>query len=105
MSSPAPRAPRGLSPAGRKLWDAVTSDYDLESHELLLLENAARTADLVAGLQALIDDEGLILGGKTHPGVAEIRQQRLCLARLLVALRVPAGEEDARPSGQRRLPA
>jgi hypothetical protein len=42
----------------------VSSDYELESHELLLLENAARTADLVAGLQALIDDEGLVLGVK-----------------------------------------
>jgi hypothetical protein len=91
------RAPRGLSPAGRKLWNAVSSDYELESHELLLLENAARTADLVAGLQELIDAEGLVLGGKTHPAVAEIRQQRIVLARLLVALRVPSGDEADRP--------
>ena len=102
MSSTGVRAPRGLSPAGRKLWDAVSSDYDLESHELLVLENAARTADLVGDLQALIDEEGLVLGGKTHPAVPEIRQQRITLARLLVALRVPAGEESDRPSGQRR---
>jgi len=102
LSSPAPRAPRGLSPAGRKLWDAVTSDYHLESHELLLLENAARTADLVGGLQALLDEEGVVSGGKTHPALPEIRQQRITLARLLVALRVPSGEESDRPAGQRR---
>lgn len=52
------RAPRGLSGAGRKLWDAVNNDYTLESHELLLLENAARTADLIADLQARIDIDG-----------------------------------------------
>ena len=99
MTSPN-RAPRAQANAGRKLWDAVTSDYELESHELVLLESSARTADLVANLQALIDEEGLVLGGKTHPGVAEIRQQRLVLARLLVALQMPSGEEDDRP--QRR---
>ena len=100
------KAPRGLATAGRRLWGAVTSDYELESHELLLLENSCRTADLIAELQARIDADGAVLplesGGKTHPAVAEIRQQRITLARLLVALRVPAGEqqEDARP--QRR---
>lgn len=97
------RAPRGLSPAGKKLWDAVNGDYELESHELLLLENAARTADLIASLQSRIDTDGPVLpAGKTHPAVAEIRQQRITLARLLVALRVPTGDEEARPSGQRR---
>ena len=80
----------------------MTSNYDLESHELLLLENAARTADLVGRLQALLDEEGLVSGGKTHPALPEIRQQRITLARLLVALRVPAGEESDRPAGQRR---
>jgi hypothetical protein len=82
MASKSRRAPRGLSPAGRRLWDAVTSDYELESHELLLLENAARTADLIADLQARIDADGPVLStGKTHPAVAEIRQQRITLAR------------------------
>lgn len=97
------RAPRGLAPAGRKLWDAVNADYELESHELLLLENAARTADLVAQLQARIDEDGPVSpAGKTHPAVAEIRQQRITLARLLVALRVPSGNEEARTTHQRR---
>jgi len=73
-----------------------------ESHELVLLESAARTADLIADLQSLIDEEGLVLGGRTHPGVAEIRQQRLVLARLMAALRMPTGDEDDRPSRQRR---
>ena len=80
----------------------MTAQYELAAHELLLLQNACQTADLVARLQAIIDEDGPVLPtGKNHPAVAEIRQQRITLARLLVALQVPAGDEDAR-SGQRR---
>lgn len=97
------RAPRGLSTAGKSLWSAVTGTYELEQHELVLLESASRTADLVGELQARIDADGPVNSdGKTHSACAEIRQQRITLARLLVALRVPAGEEDSRPGGQRR---
>lgn len=96
------KAPRGLNPTGRKLWVDVTDKFELQSHELLLLEQAARIADLVADLQARIDTDGPVLAtGRNHPAVAEIRQQRITLARLLVALRVPTGDqEDDRP--QRR---
>ena len=98
------RAPRGFSTQGRKLWDAVTGDYELESHELLLLEQACRTGDLVAELQRRIDADGAVLPtGKNHPAVAEIRQQRITLARLLVALRVPTGDEDAARPQRRGL--
>ncbi|WP_262391383.1 hypothetical protein [Nocardiopsis sp. CNR-923] len=31
---------------------------------------------------------------RTHPALVELRNQRILLARLLVALRVPLGEED-----------
>lgn len=99
------RAPRGLSPVGRKLWTDVTGDYELEAHELLLLLNCAQTADVVAALQAQVDADGgpvlpVELGGKPHPCLAELRQERVLLARLLTALRVPIGDEDAR--SQRR---
>ena len=94
--------PDGLGPLGRKLFTDVTDDYELESHELLLLQNCCETADVVGDLQSQIDaDGGPVLGGKPHPCLAEIRQQRVLLARLLTALRVPIGDEDAR-SGQRR---
>lgn len=95
------RTPRGLSGAGKALWASVTGAYELEQHELLLLENAARTADLIADLQARIERDGPVTpAGKAHSAVIEIRQQRITLARLLVALRVPTGDEEARP--QRR---
>ena len=42
--------------------------------------------DLIADLQSCIDGDGVVnAAGKTHAGLAEIRQQRITLARLLVA--------------------
>ena len=96
------RLPRGLSSGGRRLWTSVTSEYELEPHELLLLEQAARTAGLVEQLQTQLDEAAPLLGAKLNPVVAELRQQRLVLARLLLALRMPVSDEEDRPSGQRR---
>ena len=74
------RAPRGLSSAGRKLWTDVTGDYELESHELLLLQNCCQTADVVAALQAQLDADG----GPVLP--VELRRQAASLLG-----RAPAG--------------
>jgi len=74
----------------------VVESFDLDEHELALLEDACRTADLIAKLEERIVADGVMsdsYGGRVHPCVGEIRQQRLALARLLIALRVPAGEE------------
>ncbi len=102
MSAPE-RAPVGTGLAGRRLWGAVVQEYELEEHELLLLREAARTADLLDELEKRIKAEGAVIespqGEKAHPAVVEARQQRIALARLLAALRLPAGEEEA---GDRR---
>ncbi len=55
MSAPE-RAPVGAGLAGRRLWRAVVEEYELEEHELLLLREAARTADLLDELEKL--DQG-----------------------------------------------
>jgi hypothetical protein len=97
------RRPPGLSVAGKRLWAAVTGAYELDPHEAVILQNACETADLVAELQAAITANGAILAsGKTNPAAAEIRQQRLVLTRLLMALRMPVVTDENRPSGQRR---
>lgn len=91
------RAPAGLGKRGKALWAAVTAEFSLDVREQAQLEDASRTADLIDRLQAKIDADGVMTdayGGRVHPAATEIRQQRLALARLLVALRVPAGEED-----------
>ena len=99
MSDVSSEAPEGLESAGLRLWLAVTEEYELEEHELQLLEQAARTADLVARLHSAISDGELTEvgphgGTRVRPEVVEIRQQRIVLARLLAALRVPLGAEE-----------
>lgn len=87
-------APRGLKAAGRRLWDEVNAQYGLEPHESSLLLEACRTLDIVQGLQTVVDTLGLDCAGRE---LAELRQQRLVLARLLVALQLPGGlAEDGR---------
>ncbi|WP_433187748.1 hypothetical protein [Actinoallomurus sp. CA-150999] len=94
-----PKAPNGAGTAGKRLWRAVLEAYELDEHELSLLRQAVRSADLCDELQAVVDEEGPMvttrLGEvKAHPAIVELRNQRITLARLIVALRVPLGEQD-----------
>ncbi len=88
----------------------MLTEYELEEHELLLLREAVRTVDVLDDLTAQVAADGSVVespqGSKAHPALVEARQQRIALARLLAALRLPAGEEseaggDRRP--QRRM--
>ncbi len=92
------RTPAKLAPEGRKLWTAVTADFDLTATELVLLEAAARQADDVATLEAGLRDGFTVAGSKGQPrlsaAVTEVRQGRLALARLIAELRLPAEGED-----------
>ena len=103
-----PAAPSGTRAAGKRLWKAVLDEYELEEHELLLLREAVRTTDTLDALELLVQAQGAVVtspqGEKANPALVEARQQRIALARLLAALRLPAGEEgaeDRRP--QRRM--
>ena len=73
---------------GEALKSTVRERFELEPHELLLLDSAAHTADVIADLQAIADAEGVVVGGKAHPAVVELRLQRLTLGRLLAGLRL-----------------
>ncbi len=99
-----PKPPAGVRAPGRRLWAAVTDDYELEEHELALLREAARTVDLLDRLDRRVREDGPIVsspqGDRAHPAAVEARQQRIALARLLASLRLPAGDEAGRP--QRR---
>lgn len=101
----APTAPPGVGAAGRRLWRAVADAYGLEDHELALLTQAARTADVIAALDKEVAAKGVVLtteerGPVVNPAVAEARQQRLVLGRLLAQLRLPdAGGERPQARG------
>src|SRR3712207_3331689 len=103
-STPEP-APEDTGPDGRRLWDAISREYELQEHELVLLRQAVRVTDTCADLQAMLDRDGLLLRDRIHPASVELRQQRLLLGRLIVALRVPSGDtgdEEGAPRTQYR---
>ena len=107
MSRPtAPKPPRGTRDPGKRLWGSVVADYDLGEHELALLLEAVRTVDLLKDLDAAVKRDGVLVdspqGMRAHPAAVEARQQRIALARLLAALRVPSGDEQERRP-QRRV--
>lgn len=86
--------PEGLGEAGQALWGAYTGSFDLEPYELSLLDVAARQADTVAALEELIAEQGLMVPGSSgqprlNAAVAEARQGRLALAKLLGELSLP----------------
>ncbi len=87
--------PDGLRESGLGLWHSVTDAFDLDTHELLLLLQASRTADLLDELTEILERDGPVSdtpsGVKANPAAVERRQQAVVLARLLAALRLPAG--------------
>lgn len=94
---PIPPPPKGASAAGRRMWRSVLRDFELDEHELALLREAIAVVDVCERLTKLVADEGLMVEGRTHPGLVELRQQRIVLARLVVALRVePGGTGDGK---------
>jgi hypothetical protein len=74
---------------GEALRNAVLDRYDMDSHELVLLDSVAHTADLIGDLQAVMDRDGPMVHGRPNSAAVELRLQRLALGRLLAALRIP----------------
>jgi hypothetical protein len=94
--------PDGLGPAGAALYDATVTAYTLQPHELEILAEAARVADLLARLRAQVDSDGVLVpdhagGQRVHPALVESRLQGILLAKLIVALRLPLDDTSADP--------
>lgn len=88
--------PVGLREKGLALWQRLTAEYDFGAapEKLLILEEAARTADMVDRLQRVVDDSDLRVQGSqgkpvSAPEVQELRQYRTQFAALLDKLRLP----------------
>jgi len=101
-----PKAPPGTKPAGSALWHSIVDRFELDAHEMTLLVQAVRTADLCDLLEADVAAHGVTCessqGVRTNPSLVELRQQRVTLARLLAALRLPTGDESGLRRPQRR---
>lgn len=84
------RPPVKLGIRGRKLWNRVHEDLELEAHETALLAEVCRTIDVIDALRARIDQDGPVdAEGKVSPAVVEARLQSVTLARLVASLRLP----------------
>ncbi|QXU53968.1 hypothetical protein [Rhodococcus sp. LW-XY12] len=94
-----PKCPPRTGAGGRKLWAAIVDTYELSEHELQVLREAVRTVDQIDRLQAIVQEDGDMQqspqGRRVHPAVVELRQQRVVLARLLAALKIPDTEATA----------
>ncbi len=96
-----PRPPEGTGATGAELWHDVLSRYELDFHEITLLREAVRCVDQLDTLAAAVAADGAVRANKVHPALVESRQLRIALARLLGALRLPAGDEDDQAAGRR----
>lgn len=101
----AEKAPTGLRDAGKRLWRSVLDDYELDEHERAMLLEACRSVDLLDQLDTAVRRDGAMVdspqGAKAHPAAVEARQQKIALARLLAALRLPAGADGDQAEGRR----
>ena len=89
--------PKGLRKKGKELWLAVVTALQLDQRDVALLREAARVTDRLDTLDGIVRKEGAMgVDGKVHPALVEARQQEICLARLLVAMRLP--EDLSEPS-------
>lgn len=93
-----PRAPDGIGRRGRRLWRSVVESFDLAEGELALLIEACRCLDDIEVLQKAVTDAPTTTTGSrgqevVHPLRAELRSQRLLLARLVGQLSVPDPED------------
>jgi hypothetical protein len=87
------------------LWSSVVDAYELDEHETVLLRQACRTVTLLDRLDAELRRDGVMLDGpqgvRSHPAAVESRQQSIALARILAALRLPAGADGDQQAGAR----
>ena len=82
-----------LGPAAKRFLDDALARFEVDSEaENALLLEAARTIDNLEALDAAIAEDGVMVDGKPNPALVEARLQRVTLARLVAALRLPDSE-------------
>lgn len=104
MSS-TPKPPTDLGEAGAALWSSIVPAYELRPDELRMLADACREADLVARLDADLEEASLMVTGSQgqrviNPLIAEVRQHRTVLAGLLRSLKLPDSPAGAKQKAQ-----
>lgn len=103
-------APDGLTDRAGAFWDRILAEYDLSEAEVELLVEACWTMTEVDHLRAALEVSGLTVAGsmgqpRVHPAVAEVRQHRLALARLLKQMALPDDEPESQTTKAARAAA
>ena len=94
---PSSDVPAHLGTAGGALFAEVAETFDLSIPERAALLQVCETVDTIAELEAALRTHGRVTAdGKPSPLVAEARQQRAILVRLLGLLDLPL--DDAAPA-------
>lgn len=101
MTASAP-PPAALGKAGVALWQRLTADLDFAAWEVVVLEHACRLADAAELLEDHLAANGITTKGSTgqtrlDPALAELRQTRLSVARLLGQLDIPSDPATGKP--------
>ncbi len=111
--TPRPKPPTDLGKAGKALWRSILCDLEagwiLDARELHWLEQACRTQDRLADLEAVVAKDGPTVTGSrgqvtVHPAISEARQLALLQQRLLAALELTdprSGMRSATPAQAR----
>ncbi len=86
-----PKAPPSVGAAGRRLWRAVTAEFELSDTELAVLELGCQAADDAAAARAVLAESGVVAEGRygqpiMHPAVGVARAAEASVSRLLASL-------------------
>lgn len=107
-----PMAPKTLDTAGRSLWRAVVTKYNLRPDELRTLEDACAATDMLAELTKAWQDLGRPYMSKgsmgqevEHPMIGSIDKQRKARQTFLRQLKLPDEQGGAAPANQQRQAA
>lgn len=89
-----------LDGAGLALWRKLADEFEFDGHDEVLAVELCRTVSLCEQLHRRLLADGLLVegqrGAKVNPIAAELRQQRIVLARLTASLVIPS-DDDAQP--------
>ncbi len=103
MTTTKPSPPPGLAVRGRAFWRQAVKEYDFDMAEVQLLTEVARGLDECEVLHGVVEEQGRTVRGSrgqlvAHPALAELRQTRLMLGRLLAQLALPNVDGVSLPS-------
>lgn len=100
--------PNALGVAGKRLWEAIASEYELRPDEVATLEDVCLITDVIAELEGAWAQDGRPMTTKgsmgqlvIHPLIGEIRTQRMARNTLWRQLKLPDLEPVA-PTNQNR---